>query len=258
MHLGGDAPGLELDELVGDGVGGLASVDLGDDPFPGIVGAAGGRMVLAEGLGGGAEDHPLGGPLEPPCELSLAGADVGLPAVPAVVAAVPHVGELVVVELGLGEPPAVLAHGVVRRVVGVGLLTSDLREDLDDLLPLLHGHVDALSELALGVELVGPDDLAVDPEGIHGVEERLDEVVGVVLVLAAGAGYPGYGHPDVLLVLRGEEVVAFPEGVEGIDQVDQLDLFAEGLHRAPHGLAGDGLPQTSNVDDTGRADPRRD
>ena len=116
-------------------------------------------------------------------------------------AVVLDVGEGVGVEDRLGVAAALLAEGVVRRIVGVGLLSGDFVEDVDDLLPLLEGHVDGLGELPLLVEVARPDDLAVDSEGIHGVEERLHEVVRIVPVLAAGAGDPAYRHAHIFLEL---------------------------------------------------------
>ena len=243
---------LELHELVGYGVGGLAAVDLGDYPLAGVVGAAGRRVVLAEGLRGGAEDHPLGGPLEPPGQLAVAGPDVRPPVV-AAGAVVFHVGEAVGVEDGLGEPAALGADGVVRGVGGLGLLAGDLVQDPDDVVPLAEGLVYALGERALVVELVGPYDLAPHAERVDGVEEGLHEVVGVVPVPAAGAGDPADGHPHVLLELLWEEVVALAQGVERVDEVDQADVFAPGLNRAADGLARDGFPEAADVDDPRRA-----
>ena len=125
---------------------------------------------------------------------------------------------------------------------GLGLLAGDLVQDLDDLLPLPHCHVDALGEFSLLVELVGPDDLAVYPEGVNCVQEGLHEVVSVVPVLSAGTRDPGDGHSDVLLILGREEIVPFPEGVEGVDEIDEPDLFAHTFDGAAHGFSRDCFP----------------
>ena len=164
------------------------------------------------------------------------------------------VRELIGVEDGFGVASALLAERLVGRVVGVGLLTGDLVQDVDNLLPLLEGNIDALSELSLGVEVAGPDDLAVDSEGVYGVKEGLNEVVGVVAVLAAGAGNPADGHTHIFLILGGKEIVPPPEGVEGVDEVYEFDIFAEGFDRAADRLSGDCFSQTSDVNDSSRTD----
>ena len=102
-------------------------------------------------------------------------------------------------------------------------------KDLDDLLALRDRLVDPRGELALLVELVGPDDLAVHAEGLDGVEEGLHEVVCIVVVLPARAGDAADGHADVFLVLLGEERVAFPQGVEVVDDVDEFDIRSGGM-----------------------------
>ena len=169
-----------------------------------------------------------------------------------------HEGEAVRIEDRVGEPSALLADGVVRCVISLGLLPGDLMQDLDDLLSLLEGLVDALGEYSLLIELVGPDDLTLHTEGVHGIQERLDEVMGVVLVLATGAGDPAYGHAHVLLELLRQEIIALAQGIERIDQIYQADLFPFSLDSTTDGLPRDGFPKASYMDDTGRTDSRSD
>ena len=53
-----------------------------------------------------------------------------------------------------------------------------------------------------------PYDLALDSKGIDGIQERLDEVMGIILVLATRAGNPADGHAHVLLEFLGKEILA--------------------------------------------------
>ena len=253
VHLHDLSAGLELDELVGDRIGCLSSEDLGYEPLSGIVGSSGRRMVLSEWFRGCSEDHPLGRPLEPPFELSLHLPNVDL-SVGTALTAVLEVRELIGVEVCFAEASAIWAERIVRREIGICILPGDLMDDLDDLGPLGYCHVDPLGELPFGIELMGPYDLAVDLQGIDRVQERLDEVMGIVVMLAARTGDHADRHTDILLVLLGEELIPLPEGIERIDQVDEPDILSLGCDCAADRFSCDRFSETSDMYDSGRTD----
>ena len=211
-------------------------------------------MVLPEGFDGGAEDLPLRRPLQPPGELSFHLTDISLSVVSAL-ALVLDVREFVRIHYRVGETAAFLA----QRIVGDERLvpSRNLGEDLVRFFYFLDREVDGLSELALGVELMRPYYVAVHPQRLYDIEEGLDEVVSVIVVLSARAGYVAYGHADVLLELLRKEIVSPSEGIERIDEVDEPDIRTQLLQGAAYRFSGDGLPQASYVKDPRGADTRR-
>ncbi|MPN34442.1 hypothetical protein SDC9_181935 [bioreactor metagenome] len=72
-------------------------------------------------------------------------------------------------------------------------------------------------------------------------------MMGIIIMLTARTGYLAYGHSHIILVLLRQERISLPKRVQRIYEIDQPDIPSEIFDRTADCLAGDGLPETSNM-----------
>ena len=230
-------------------------VDVFDDLGAGLAGTADGGEVFAAGFKSDVEHLPASGPVDSPGKFAdAAHADVDFALVAAGFAGVFDGGEFVELGFGGGESSAVLAFDVERQPVVRDLAVGDGFEDVLDLHHLFQCGGDGVGVVASGVHLAGAVDFGGDADFFEGAEERVEKVVRVAFMLAAGTGNLADGFTDVLFVRLREVRVDTSEWVVIIADVDEFGVCAFGFEAAVDGVGGEDLPHVADVDRPGGCD----
>ena len=272
-HLAGHA--LDADELVALEEGRLKAEDLAGDDLGVAVGARGCGVILSARLKVHALVSPAHGPVHLPAQLavgvgeevevSLMAAAADVIRLGAVLGEAGHGGEIGVAD-GAED-----ADGAVSRLLGVMLGASFLLglgkilglegvEDLKDLASLAKRLENVLAVGAAAVHLALVAAIQLDAKLLHGVEEFLLKMLGVVLVTAPGVGNIHVGAADIFVVVAahlglhvGRDLAAAVELVPGEKKLCPLALLLQSLD---HHQGGGHVAEIADVDRAGGADAR--